>query len=124
MLRLRNQLANHGLNNTDVAVEEAANGPADQSNPNVGGKTDHDHAEHGADASQEQYGFASDAVRKTTPVHAHQGLGEGEGGDEETGVEGGIFGVANFKPLDECPSIGKDGCEGDGLGKADDGCGM
>jgi hypothetical protein len=69
MLWLGHQLANHGLNNTDVAVKQPAESASDQGDPEVLGKADHDHAEHGADASQEQDGLAPHAVRQATPVH-------------------------------------------------------
>lgn len=120
MLRLGDQFTNHGLDDADVAVKKTADGSASQSNPDVGGEADHDHAEHSADASQEKYGFSSDTVRETAPVHAHQGLREGEGGDEEAGVEGCIFSVADFESLDEGPGVGEDGGECDGLGETND----
>ena len=51
----------------------------------------------------------------------HNGLAQGEGGDEQTGVERGIFLVAEFELLDEGPGVRKDGGESDGFGKANNG---
>ena len=116
MFGLRYQLADHGLDHGDIAVEKAADSTSQQSNPKVGGDAYHNHAEHGPDASQQEDRLAADAVGETAPVHAHQGLREGEGGDEETGVEGCIFLAADFEPLDELPGVGEDGGEGDRLG--------
>jgi hypothetical protein len=62
VLGLGDELADHGLDNTNVAVEEPADGPPRQRDPDVGGEADHDHAEHGADAAQQQHGLAADAV--------------------------------------------------------------
>ena len=106
------ELTDHGLDDTDVAVEKSTYGSAEHSNPNVGGESYHDHAEHGSNAADDQDGLAADAVREPAPVHAHGRFGQGEGRDEETGVEGGIFLVSDLKPLYESPGIGKDGGEG------------
>jgi hypothetical protein len=123
MLRFGDQLANHGLNNTNVAVQETTQGASEQRNPQVLRKTDHDHAEHGADAAQQQDWFTTDAIRQAAPVHAHQGLGQGEGRDEQPRIEGSVIFVADLEALDERPGVGEDGGERDGLGEADDGCG-
>jgi len=117
------ELANHGLDDGNVSVEKTANHASQQGHPDVGREANHDHAEHGPDASQQEDGLPSDSVRETAPVHAHQGLGEGEGGDEEAGVERGIVLVADLESLDQGPGIGEDGGEGDGLGEADNGLG-
>lgn len=122
MFRLGDEFANHGLDDADVAVEETTYGSTEQSNPNVGGESYHDHAKHGAHAADDEDGLAADAVRQAAPVHAHEGLGEGEGGDEDAGVKGGIFFVSEVKLFDESPGIGKDGRERNGLGQAHNGC--
>lgn len=116
------ELANHGLDDGNVSVEKTANDSSQQGHPDVGGKANHDHAEHGPNASQQEDGLAADSVRETSPVHAHQGLSQRERRDEEAGVERGIVLVADLEPLDESPGIGKDGGEGNGLGKPDNGC--
>jgi len=87
MFWLRNQLADHGLNDANVAIQQAANSTPEKGHPDVVSKADHDHAEHGADASQQQDRLATDSIRQAAPVHAHQGLREGEGRDEQAGVE-------------------------------------
>jgi hypothetical protein len=122
MLWLGDQLADHGLNDADVAIEEATKGTASEGNPNVRGKSDRDHAEHGSHASDDQDGLASNAIRQAAPVHPHRRLGEGEGGNEETGVEGRISLIADMEPLDEGPGIWEDGGESDRLSQANDGC--
>ncbi len=62
LFRLADELPHHGLDDTDVAVEETADGAANQGDPEVGGETDHDHAEHGSQTAEEQDGFAADAI--------------------------------------------------------------
>ncbi len=121
MLRLRHDFCDHGLDNANVAVQKSADGSPEQGNPDVGGESHHDHAEHGPDAPEQQDGLAADAIREAAPVHAHDGLGEREGGDEEAGVERGILLIADLIPLDEGPGVGEDGSEGNGLSKADNG---
>jgi hypothetical protein len=120
MLWLCHQLSNHGLDNANVAIQETTYCSSKESNPDVGSKSNHNHAEHGTQAPQEKNWFSADPVGETAPVHSHQGLGEGKRGDKEAGVEGGILLVANLEPLDKGPGIGKDGGEGDGLGQAHD----
>jgi hypothetical protein len=121
MLWLGNQLANHGLDDSDVAVQQPAKRTAKQRHPDVVGKSDHHHTEHRADTSEQQHRLSADAVRQAAPVHAHHGLGKGEGRDEQAGVEGGVIFVADLEALDKSPGIGEDGGERDGLGEADDG---
>lgn len=87
MFGLGDELANHGLDDTNVAVEKTTDSATDQSNPNVGGEADHDHAEHGSHAAKDQDGLAANSVREATPVHAHDSLGQGKGRDEEARVE-------------------------------------
>lgn len=74
MLRSLHQLSDHGLNNSNVAVEETADSSTDQGNPDVGGESNHNHAEHGTGTSNHQHRLAANAVRQTTPVHAHYRL--------------------------------------------------
>ena len=121
MFRLRNQLPHHRLNNAHIAVQEPANRSPSHGKPYIRGKPHHDQAHHGPQTSCEQDGLPANSIGEAAPEHARQGLGEGEGGDEEAGVEGGIFLVADLELLDQWPGIGEDGCEGDGLGEADNG---
>lgn len=123
MLWLGDQLANHGLDDANVSVQQPAEGAAKQCHPDVLGETDHHHTEHRADTSEQQHWLSPDAVRQAAPVHAHQGLREGEGRDEQAGVERGVIFVADLEALDKGPGIGEDGGERDGLGEADDGWG-
>ena len=118
MLWLRDELADHGLNDADIAVEKTAYGSPEHGNPNIGGKSYHDHAKHGSNAAEKQDGLAANAVREAAPVHAHGSLGKREGRDEETGVERGILFVSKFKPLDESPGVGENGRKSDRLCQA------
>lgn len=119
MLGSFDQLTDHGLDDANVAVEKPAEGTAGEGDPQVACHADHDHAEHGAEAADEQDGLAANAVGEATPVHAREGLGEREGRDEEAGVEGGIFLLADLESLDKCPGVGEDGGQGDGFREAD-----
>lgn len=119
MLGLVDNLANHGLDDTNVAVEDAAEGAADQGDPEVCGETDDQEREKRAGAAQQQDGLAANAVAQAAPVHAGEGLGEGEGRDEDARVEGGIVLVGGLVVQDQLPGIGEDGSEGNGLGNSD-----
>lgn len=122
MLGLCDELANHCLDDADVAVEKSTYGSSEQCNPHVGGEAYHDHTEHGSHTSQHQDRLAADSIREAAPIHAHEGLGEGEGRDEQASVEGGILLAADLELFDQSPGIGKDGSQSDGLGKANNGC--
>lgn len=71
VLRFGDQLADHCLDDADVAVEKATDGSPEQSNPYIGGESYHDHAEHGAHTSNHQYRLATDAIGQAAPIHAH-----------------------------------------------------
>ena len=103
------QLTDHGLDDTDVAIQQTTQGSTDEGNPEVGGESYHDHAEHGSDATHNQNRLSTDPIRQTTPVHAHGSLGKREGRNKEAGVEGRIFFISYLELLDEGPGIGKDG---------------
>jgi hypothetical protein len=120
MLRLGDQFPNHCLNDSNIAIQKPAYCSPQQSNPDVGGKPNHDHAKHGSQASQEEDWLSAYAIRQSTPIHAHKGLGEREGRNEEAGVEGGIFFVSNFESLDESPGIGENRCQGNRLRETND----
>lgn len=120
MLGFGDQLTDHGLNHADVAVQGSAKNSSCQSYPDVGSKAENYHAEHGSGASQEEDWLSANAVGKTTPEHAHHGLCQSKGRDEQAGVGGCILFVANLKSFDELPGIGEDGSESNGLSEADD----
>lgn len=121
MLWLLDQLADHSLDDADIAVQQAAHDTPQQRHPDIARHADNDHAQHGANAADEQHGLAANAVGQAAPVHAHEGLGEREGRDEDAGIEGGIAFVADLEVFDQGPCIGEDGCERNRLGQADDG---
>lgn len=122
MFRPGDHFTDHGLDDTNVAVQQTAEGTTQKGDPDVGSEADNDHADHGADAANEEDRLATDAIGETAPVHAHHGLREGEGRDEQAGIERRIFALADMESLHECPSIGKDGRESDGLSKPNNGC--
>lgn len=121
MLRLGNELPNHGLHDADIPIQQAAKRPSDQRDPDVRREADHDKREQGSQAPQEQDRLPPDAVGQRAPVHPRQRLGERERGDEEARVEGRIFLAADLEALDEGPGVGEDGGERYGLSQADDG---
>lgn len=122
MFRLGYKLPDHGLDDADVAVQQPADGSSAKRDPQVRRKSDHDQAEQRAEASQEEDRLPTDSIREASPVHARQGLGQGERRDEEARVERRIFLAADLKALDEFPGIGEDGGESDGLCEANNGC--
>lgn len=62
MLWLLDEFRDHGLNHTDVPIEGAAQKSTKEGDPNVGGKAQNQHTNHGSEASHQQYGFAADAI--------------------------------------------------------------
>jgi len=123
MFRLCDKFPNHCLDNGDVSVEQSTGSSAQQGYPEVGGKSHDNHAKHGADASYKEYWLSPDPVGEAAPVHAHQGLGEGEGRDEQARVEGGVIFVTDLESLDKSPGVWEDGCQSYRLGKSNDGYG-
>lgn len=122
MFRLGNKLTDHSLNDANVAVQKSTYGSSEQSSPNVGSESYHDHAEHSSRAPNHENGLATNAVGQATPEHAHGSLGEREGGDEETGVERGILFVSDVKSLDKSPGVREDRSKSNWLGQTDNGC--
>ena len=108
MLGLGHELRNHGLNNTNIAIQQATKGASDEGNPDVRGQAHSDQAENRADAAQQQYRLASYSVGNSAPVHAHERLGQREARDEQAGIEGCILLVAHVKALDQCPGVWED----------------
>lgn len=119
MLRFGHQLADHGLDHTNVSIQCSAKDSTNQRDPDVGSESEDHHADHGASAAYEQDWLSPNAVRQTSPIHAHHGLREREGRDEQAGVGGCIFLVADLESLHELPGIRKDRSESDGFSKAD-----
>jgi len=119
--RIGGQLANHSLQDANVSVEQATDGSAQERDPDIFGKADDEHAQGGAQAADEQDGLAADAVREAAPPHAHGGLAQRKGRDEQAGVKRGILPLTDLEPLDEGPGVGEDGGQRDGFGKTDDG---
>ena len=120
MLWLCDQLSDHCLNDGNVSVEQSAQGTPQEGDPEAGGKAHHDHAEHGADAPDEQDRLSSNSVGQTAPEHAHQGFRKGERRDEQAGIEGGVIFVANLESLYQSPCIWEDGRKSYRLGEAND----
>lgn len=122
MFRLRNQLSNHCLDDSNVSVQGSTEDTSSEGNPDVVGKPKNNHRNHGPNASQQEDRFPANAITQTPPVHTHQGLRQGEGRDEQAGVGGCIFFVADLEALDKLPGIWKDRSESDGLGETDNSC--
>lgn len=121
MFWLLDKFSDHGLDNSNVAVEGTAKDSTSKSHPKVRSKAQNKHADHGSEASHQKHGFPTDSIRETTPVHAHDGLGQGERRNEESRVCRCIFFAADFESLDELPGVGKDGSECNRFGKTDNG---
>lgn len=62
VLRLLDKFRDHGLDDSDVAIEGAAKESTKKSKPDVGGEAQNQHTNHGSEASHQQYGFAADAI--------------------------------------------------------------
>ena len=116
MRRMRHQLPDHRLDDTDVAVEQAPKNAGTKGPPVVGGEAKHKHRKEGSEAAKKQYRLATDTVRQAAPEHASHGLSQREGGDEQAGQECVAAFVADLEPFDHGEGIGKYGSEGDGLG--------
>lgn len=103
MLRSLNQFSNHCLNNPNVTVEDSSENPTNKSNPVVSGETDDKKGQQRTRTTEKQDWLAADAVGKTTPEHARQGLCEGEGGYKEASIERGTARVTDLEVLDHNP---------------------
>lgn len=88
--RIHNQLADHGLNNTNIAIEHAANESTNESNPEAGGKSDNQQRSDGAKTAQQEDGLATNSIAQSAPIHASACLSEREGGNEDARKERGL----------------------------------
>lgn len=123
MLRSFDELSHHRLDDANVAIQDAAHYSSEQSDPVVGGEADDEEGQHCACTAEQKHRFAADAIGEGAPEHAGQGLGEGESGDEDSGVERGIIGVTDMELANHHPRIREDGSESNRLGHATYGCG-
>lgn len=134
MFRFGDELSDHGLDDPNVAIEDAwtshqyesnddglpgyhtSEGSPENGKPDVGREAYHQQRQHRPGTAQEEYRLPSDSIRQSTPEHARQALGESKGGDEEAGIEGGVALIADVKVFDEFEGVREDGGESDGLG--------
>lgn len=123
MLRSFDELSHHRLDHANVAIQDAAHNSSEQGDPVVGGEADNEEGQHCACAAEQKHRFAADAIGEGAPEHARQGLGKGEGGDQDSSVERGVIGVADMELADHHPRIREDGSESNWLGHATYGCG-
>jgi hypothetical protein len=100
---LLDQFANHGLDDANVSIQHAAKYAAEKSDGEVGGEADNEEREHCARATEKKDRLSSDSIGQGAPPHAGEGLGEGEGRNEDSGVEGGIASISNIEALDHEP---------------------
>ncbi len=100
-------------------IEYSSNCSTSHGNPDIGGKTDHNHANHRATTSCQQYWLSANPIWKSTPEHARQGLRQRKGWDEQACVEWCITFITDLELLDKWPGIWKDRCECDWLCKTD-----
>lgn len=118
VLGLLDHLSNHGLHDSNIAVESTSNEASEQSNPVAFGETEDQTRDGNATESDENNRLPAISVGESTPTHGSEGLSYGVGGDQETSVERGIGFIAIVKILDHGVCVGKDGVEGYGLGEA------
>jgi len=76
MIGLYNQFSDHGLDDTYVPVQGTTQESAQESEPEVGSKADDQEGEGGAQATEQQDGLPSNAIREGSPGHACASLGE------------------------------------------------
>ena len=86
-------------------TEETSQSSAGQGNPEIACKADNDHGEHGPSTSDKEDRFPSNTIRERAPEEAGQALGEGECGNEDASVEGGIMFSADLKAFHHDPSV-------------------
>lgn len=122
MFRLVDKLADHGLDDANVAIEDATEGSAQQGHPKALGEANDEEGKKSASTTKEKHGLPTDAVAQSTPVHAAEGLSEGKGRDENARVESSIVLVGDIVVEDKLPCIGKDGSKRNWLCDSDEGC--
>jgi hypothetical protein len=115
---LLDHLSNHGLHDSNIAIESTSNEASEQRNPVAFGKTEDQTRNGNATESNENNGLSAIPVRESTPTHGSEGLSYGVGRDQETSVERSIGFVAVVEILDHGVCVGQDGVEGYGLGEA------
>jgi hypothetical protein len=76
MLRILDQLANHGLNDTYVSIEKATEGASEESDPKVWCQTNDEEGKYSTHASHQQDRLTTYAVAQTPPIHAGACFGE------------------------------------------------
>ena len=101
-------LTNHGLDDTNVSIQETPQTPGEQGEPEVCGEAHEQHGDHCSGGSDEQDRFPSYPVTEHAPEHAHRSLCDGEGGNEDTSIGSGIVWVTEFEGLDHGVSIWDD----------------
>ena len=62
VLGVDRDLANHGLNNTHIPVQDATNRPSEKSHPEICGEADYQQRHNSACAAEEQHRFTSYSV--------------------------------------------------------------
>lgn len=97
------QLTDHSLNDPNVSIECATQSSTHEGDPKVRSQAHQEQRDHGAETAGEEDGFATQSVRKAAPEHPGHGFGEGERGDENSGVEGGIVAASHVEILDHHP---------------------
>ena len=118
MLRLLDHLRNHGLHNSDVAVQSTSNETSQQGNPVALGQTKDQAGDRNATETDQNDGFPAITIRERAPTHGGDSFGDGVSGDQKTSVEGCVGFVAIVKVLDHGVCVSKNGVEGDGLREA------
>lgn len=105
MLGLLDQLADHRLNDSNVSIcpprrlmvvrlsgpfiltQESTQRSTGKGHPEVCGEANNEQGYEGPRTSDEQDRLPTNPIRYATPCEASQGLGEGEGGDEDASPE-------------------------------------
>lgn len=106
MIRIFHQFPNHSLDNPDVPIQSTTQDPAKKRDPESRCKANEEQRQHGAETSQKENGFAADAVRQTTPEHAADGLCQGKGRDQDSGIKGRVAFTDHVKILHHHPGVG------------------
>lgn len=103
MFGLLDQFAHHGLDDANVSIQHAAKYAAEKRDGEVGREADNEEGEHCARATKKKDRLSPDSIGQGTPPHSGEGLGEGKGRNEDSGVKGGIASISDREALDHEP---------------------
>lgn len=88
-------------------TQESTQSSTSKSDPEVGREANDEQGYEGSHTPYQQNRLPTNSIRYATPSEAGQSFGEGEGGDEDAGLEGCTGSIADAEVFHHDPCIGK-----------------